>query len=87
MKINVATSGWSYKHWYGLFYPEELKPINFLEHYTKYFDCIELNASFYHLPKQKTIENWHKRTPDNFKFAIKLSKTITHYHKLEKKGR
>ena len=84
--VYIATSGWSYKHWYDIFYPQDLKPINFLEHYVNYFSCTELNSSFYHLPKIQTVKNWYTRTPDNFFFAVKMSRLITHYKKLLNTG-
>jgi len=81
-KFYVGTSGWSYRHWLGVFYPENLKPAKFLEFYVEHFDCVELNASFYRLPNEKTVENWAKRTPERFKFCLKLSRLITHQKRL-----
>ncbi len=80
--LYIGTSGWSYKHWYGLFYPEDIKPVTFLEHYISYFNCVELNSSFYHLPKETTVTGWLKRTPGSFRFCPKLSKFITHQKRL-----
>jgi uncharacterized protein YecE (DUF72 family) len=77
-KLRIGTSGWSYRHWLGVFYPEDLKPAKFLEFYTQHFDCVELNASFYRLPNEKTVESWVKRTPPEFRFCLKLSRLITH---------
>lgn len=81
-EFRVGTSGWSYRHWLGVFYPEGLKPAKFLEHYVKHFDCVELNASFYRLPQEKTVENWVRRTPEGFRFCLKLSRLITHRKRL-----
>jgi len=81
-EFRVGTSGWSYRHWLGVFYPENLKPAKFLEFYVEHFDCVELNASFYRLPNEKTVENWAKRTPERFKFCLKLSRLITHQKRL-----
>jgi len=78
----IGTSGWSYKHWSGIFYPENVKPGQYLEHYLTKFDCVELNSSFYHLPRETTITGWIQRTPDNFKFCTKLSRFITHQKRL-----
>lgn len=78
----IGTSGWSYKHWSGIFYPENIKPGQYLEHYLTKFDFVELNSSFYHLPKETTIAGWMQRTPDNFKFCPKLSRFITHQKRL-----
>ncbi|NSW93358.1 MAG: DUF72 domain-containing protein [Bacteroidales bacterium] len=76
--IFIGTSGWSYRHWSGIFYPSDLDTKHFLEYYVKQFDCVELNSSFYHLPLKSTVEGWIRRTPDNFKFCLKLSRFITH---------
>ncbi len=83
MEIRIGTSGWNYKHWKGLFYPEHLSKTKWLEFYTKYFDTVELNATFYRLPSEKTFHNWHKRTPEKFIWALKASKFITHTKRLK----
>lgn len=80
--LRIGTSGWSYKHWQGLFYPENLTSTRWLEHYSEHFDTVELNSSFYHLPKLTTFENWHRRTPKNFLFSIKGSRFVSHILKL-----
>ena len=74
----IGTSGWSYKHWSGIFYPENIKPDKYLEHYITKFPCVELNASFYHLPLKTTVSGWLTRTPESFRFCPKLSRFITH---------
>src|SRR5512133_3312412 len=81
--IHIGTSGWSYKHWHGIFYPEEVKPAKYLEYFISRFDCVELNSSFYHLPLKTTVEGWMNRTPDNFSFCPKLSRYITHQLRLK----
>lgn len=78
----TGTSGWSYQHWSGVFYPAEIKPSDYLEFYITRFDCVELNSSFYHLPRTGTVEGWIRRTPDTFRFCVKLSRFITHRKKL-----
>jgi len=78
----IGTSGWSYDHWRGLFYPEELSKGKWLEFYVEKFDTAELNSSFYRLPKRKTFENWRKRTPKNFIFSVKMSRYISHVKRL-----
>lgn len=80
--VFIGTSGWSYRHWKGIFYPAEVKPAEYLEYYLTRFDCVELNSSFYHLPKSKTVEGWLGRTPESFRFCVKLSRIITHYKRL-----
>jgi len=81
-KIFIGTSGWNYKHWKGNFYPEDVKQRVWLEYYTKKFNSVELNVTFYRLPEDKTFENWVKRTPEDFKFIVKASRYITHIKRL-----
>lgn len=76
--IFIGTSGWSYNHWSGIFYPSDLDARHYLEFYLTQFDCVELNSSFYHLPFKSTVEGWMRRTPENFRFCLKLSRYITH---------
>jgi len=79
----IGTSGWSYKHWKDKFYPQGVPQSKWLEYYTEHFNTVELNASFYRLPKCETVVNWYKRTPADFKFAVKGSRVITHLKKLK----
>lgn len=81
-KIHIGTSGWHYKHWKGTFYPADIKESQQLEAYTRYFDTVELNNSFYMLPAAKTFENWRKATPPGFVFSVKASRYFTHMKKL-----
>jgi len=81
-KIFIGTSGWVYDDWWGRFYPQNINPEERLEYYSKYFNIVEINSSFYHLPKLKTFENWRLKTPDQFVFSAKLSKYITQIKKL-----
>jgi uncharacterized protein YecE (DUF72 family) len=78
----IGTSGWSYSHWQGLFYPQELSKGRWLEFYMQHFDTVELNASFYRLPKKKTFENWRARTPKDFVFSVKMSRYVSHIKRL-----
>lgn len=78
----IGTSGWSYRHWSGIFYPEHIKPEGYLEYYITRFNVVELNASFYNLPKKATVKGWVERTPDAFHFCPKLSRFITHQKRL-----
>ena len=80
--LRIGTSGWSYNHWRGPFYPENLPSGRWLEFYAENFDTVELNSSFYHLPKKKTFENWYQRTPNGFVFSVKASRFISHILKL-----
>jgi len=78
----IGTSGWSYDHWIGMFYPEDLGKDRWLEFYTESFDSVELNASFYRLPRKKTFQNWGRRTPPEFIFSVKMSRYVTHVKRL-----
>ncbi|MEJ2658031.1 MAG: DUF72 domain-containing protein [Desulfobacterales bacterium] len=81
-RLHIGTSGWSYKHWSGNFYPEEVKPAKYLEYYVTVFDCVELNASFYRTPGAKAVEGWARRTPASFRFCVKMNRFITHRKRL-----
>lgn len=83
-KIFIGTSGYSYPHWQGIFYPENLPPSEWLEYYCQYFDTVELNVTFYRLPRASAFQNWRRRTPKNFLFVCKGSRFITHVKKLNK---
>jgi len=82
MRNYIGCSGFNYDDWKGKFYPEEISKKNWLEYYAQHFDTVEINASFYHLPKEKTLDNWYERTPGNFRFTLKGSRFITHQKKL-----
>ena len=78
----AGTSGWNYNNWRGKFYPEHLPAKNFLQFYAKYFRSTEVNYSFYQLPRASTYESWFAQTPNDFVFALKLSRYITHIKRL-----
>ena len=80
--IYVGTSGWHYKHWVGTFYPEGTKDSEQLSYYLKFFSTVEINNSFYRLPPAETFKNWKKAVPDDFLFAVKGSRYISHMKKL-----
>lgn len=81
--IRIGTSGWTYPHWQGVFYPPDWPKSRWLEYYAQHFETVELNATFYRLPKPKTFENWRHRTPDGFIWSVKASKYITHTKRLK----
>jgi len=81
--IRIGTSGWHYDHWAGPFYPADLPKDKWLEYYTQSFDTVELNNTFYHLPKEKSLKRWQKLAPKNFLYAVKASRYITHIKKLK----
>jgi uncharacterized protein YecE (DUF72 family) len=78
----IGTSGWSYQHWRGPFYPEDLPGERMLEYYMKHFRSAEINNSFYQLPQQQTLRRWRDAAPRDFVFAAKASRYITHMKKL-----
>lgn len=80
--IFIGTSGWMYKDWHDQLYPKTLKK-DFLRFYSGEFDTVEVNTSFYHLPSASTFAKWHSETPTHFRFAVKLSRLITHQKRLK----
>lgn len=73
--------GWSYNFWKNNFYSPQSKPENFLEEYSKHFNTVEVNSSFYRVPSISTLKNWKNQTSKNFCFALKVPKRITHENK------
>jgi uncharacterized protein YecE (DUF72 family) len=82
-KLFIGTSGWNYPHWRSIFYPQDLSQGKWLEYYAKFFNCVELNVTFYRLLQKKTFQNWYRRTPKDFYFVTKGSRFITHMKKLQ----
>ncbi len=83
MGLHIGTSGWSYKEWKGFFYPPTIKTTDWLSYYATIFDCTEINMSFYHLPKQQTVDKWANAVPEGFKFCPKMSRYVTHIKRLK----
>jgi len=81
--VRIGTSGWHYLSWRGPFYPETTKPKDFLSFYMTRFGTTELNNPFYRLPTEAAVECWRDNTPDDFVFAWKASRFITHMIKLK----
>ncbi len=81
-QIHIGISGWRYKGWRAIFYPEKLPQRRELEFASRKFDSIELNGSFYSLQKPESFVRWHSETPPEFTFAIKGSRYITHMLRL-----
>ncbi|PZR64543.1 MAG: DUF72 domain-containing protein [Candidatus Eremiobacter antarcticus] len=79
----VGTSGWSYQHWRGRFYPKKLPASQWLLFYTEHFRTVEINASFYRLPKRSVFKSWRKQVPQGFVFAVKGSRYLTHLKRLK----
>jgi uncharacterized protein YecE (DUF72 family) len=80
--LNVGTSGWQYKDWRPGFYPAKLPQRLWLESYAERFRTVEVNNAFYRLPEKRTFEQWRERTPDGFRFAVKMSRYLTHVKRL-----
>ncbi|MGQ9811226.1 MAG: DUF72 domain-containing protein, partial [bacterium] len=81
--VLIGTSGWSYPHWRHVFYPEDLNQNKWLEYYCHYFKTVEINNSFYTLPKPSAFTSWRTRVPGDFVFAVKANRFITHLKKLK----
>lgn len=83
MKLFVGTSGYSYKEWKGSFYPERLPAGEMLRFYAQRLPAVEINNTFYRLPKASVIEAWAEQVPVSFRFALKASQRITHIKRLK----
>lgn len=80
--LYIGCSGFYYKDWKGAFYPDDLPQREWLIYYAERFGTVEINASFYHLPRRETLERWHNETPRNFRITLKGSRFVTHVKKL-----
>ncbi len=78
MEIKIGTSGYSFDDWIGPFYPEKTKKTKMLDHYVKHFDTVEINSTYYRIPKPVAMSNMEKKTPDDFEFIIKTPGILTH---------
>jgi uncharacterized protein YecE (DUF72 family) len=85
--ILIGTSGWSYRSWRGPFFPQDLPARSHLEYYAGQFPTAELNGVFYRTPTVEAVRGWAERTPDDFVFAWKASKFITHWKRLNDTSR
>jgi uncharacterized protein YecE (DUF72 family) len=81
-RVRVGCAGWSYKDWRGAFYPEKLPQRKWLEHYSREFETVEINNTFYRLPTEAAVSGWVAETPRNFRFAVKASRYLTHIKRL-----
>jgi uncharacterized protein YecE (DUF72 family) len=82
-KLLAGASGYSFKEWKGTFYPSDMKPEGMLAWYAERLPTVEINNTFYQMPKTAVLENWAKATPAAFRFAIKASRRITHLSRLK----
>lgn len=82
-RFYIGTSGWSYSGWLGNFYPEKMKSDLILPYYASKLNSVELNNSFYQIPKEKNVKHWKEITPPDFIFSCKANRYITHFQKLQ----
>ena len=80
--VHIGCSGWIYRHWRELFYPAKLPQRLWYAHYADTFSTVELNTSFYHLPRPETFTKWREQAPPGFRYAVKAPRFITHMKKL-----
>jgi uncharacterized protein YecE (DUF72 family) len=85
--IRIGCSGWNYEHWRnGVFYPPRLPPRRWLDFYARRFDTVEINSTFYRLPRESAVANWERESPPGFVFAVKMSRYATHIKRLRDLG-
>ena len=82
-RVHVGTMGWSYNFWAGNFYPEGTRPNEYLREYSKIFDTVEIDNTFYRIPSQTSLEKWNTQTPAGFLFSAKFPQIITHRKMLQ----
>ena len=85
-EVRLGCSGWNYAHWRELIYPKGLPPKKWLDHYATMFDTVEVNSTFYRLPRVTAVANWLAQSPPDFLFAIKMSRYVTHVKRLREVG-
>jgi len=83
----VGTSGYSYKEWKGSFYPDDLPQGDMLRYYAEQLGAVEINNTFYRLPKASVLDAWSEQVPEEFRFSIKASRKITHFKRLKPEAR
>jgi uncharacterized protein YecE (DUF72 family) len=81
-KIRIGTSGWNYRHWKDVFYPCDLPQDEWFSHYSRSFNTVEINNTFYHQPNAKTYTAWRNQAPRGFRYAVKANRYLTHMLKL-----
>jgi uncharacterized protein YecE (DUF72 family) len=86
MQMLAGTSGYSYKEWLGHFYPEKLPAKEMLRYYAGHFPTVEINNTFYRMPKEEMLAGWKKEVPASFSFTLKAPQRITHQKRLKESG-
>ncbi|MGI4833606.1 MAG: DUF72 domain-containing protein [Janthinobacterium lividum] len=79
LTYHIGCSGYHYRHWRGVFYPEKLPMRRWFEFYSQHFQTLELNVTFYRFPQLSFLANWYAQSPAHFQFAVKAPQLITHY--------
>jgi uncharacterized protein YecE (DUF72 family) len=80
----IGCSGWTYAGWKGAFYPVNLENWQRLSYYSRFFNFVEVDSTFYYVPSRNIMQGWKNKTPDDFKFSFKFPQIITHVNKLER---
>jgi uncharacterized protein YecE (DUF72 family) len=83
LNFYIGCSGWSYGGWKGTFYPKDMESKDYLSYYSKFFNFVEVDSTYYNIPSRFAVRAWKNKTPFDFKFTIKFPKIITHEKKLE----
>jgi len=86
MELFTGTSGYAYKEWKGTFYPEKLPQKAMLEYYASRLSAVEINNTFYRMPRASVLETWAGSVPEDFRFVLKVSRKITHFKRLKDCG-
>lgn len=82
MQIRIGTSGWQYSDWNKRFYPVGIKNEDKLPYFSEFFSTVEINSTFYHMPRATSVQHWYEEVPKGFVFAIKMNRYITHTKRL-----
>jgi uncharacterized protein YecE (DUF72 family) len=85
-EVRIGCSGWNYAHWRERVYPKGLPPRRWLDHYSRLFDTVEINNTFYRLPNRSAVQSWVDESPPGFLFAVKASRYLTHIKRLTDLG-
>lgn len=80
--FRIGTQGWNYQDWVGPFYPGRTRPADYLSIYSRAFDTVEVDSTFYAIPAASTVRAWAERTPPGFTFAVKMPQEVTHESRL-----
>ena len=83
VRLHIGTSGWSYRDWRAVFYPQNATANTYLNYYAQHFRTVEVDSTFYGIPRPSTVQNWFRQTPDDFVFTLKVPKMITHEKRLQ----